>query len=418
VAITPYQRRSFSETAVATTLSGSITDTDLTCTLAASTGWPSGASGDFYIRVESEDIRVDTRTSTTLNFHADGRGANGTTAAAHASGVAVTLVFTSFDADEANYAVEQTIGKIAAIGDLLTGSAANALQAITLGTTGLPLVAGASIPAYGQLGTSGIADDAITAAKIGADAVGSAEIAADSITTSELADDAVATANIAALAVTTAKINALAVTAAELAANAVTTAKILDANVTEAKLATDAVTATKIAADAVGTSEIAADAVTTSELADDAVATANILAGNVTSAKLEDAMPRGTLGYTGKTSVQNTIATSATDLTSLATTVTVRAGSRIKISALAPFQQITSAGTPQLLIRESSTTLAQAQMYFASSGVTGSLYVVCVLTPSTGSHTYKLSALTDTNTVNMIASATVPAFILVEDIGT
>ncbi len=62
-------------------------------------------------------------------------------------------------------------------------------------------------------------------------------VGAGGIGTTELADLAVTTGKIAALAVTTAKIAALAVTAAELAAGAVTTAKILAGNVTLPKIA-------------------------------------------------------------------------------------------------------------------------------------------------------------------------------------
>ena len=56
-----------------------------------------------------------------------------------------------------------------------------------------------------EIGTSKIADDAITAAKIAADAVGASEIAADAVGASELANDAVDTNAIADNAVTLAK---------------------------------------------------------------------------------------------------------------------------------------------------------------------------------------------------------------------
>ncbi|NER18611.1 beta strand repeat-containing protein [Spongiivirga citrea] len=147
------------------------------------------------------------------------------------------------------------------------------------------------------------------------------EIAAGAVGTTELADDAVTTAKILDGNVTTAKI----------ADDAITTAKILDANVTTAKLADDSVTATKINADVAGsgltqnvgtgalevdvssltgdgditstdltvtggtdatftdvTLEIAAGAVGTTELADDAVTTAKVLDGNVTTTKILD----------------------------------------------------------------------------------------------------------------------------------
>lgn len=67
----------------------------------------------------------------------------------------------------------------------------------------------------------------------------SAAIVAGSIGTTELADGAVTTAKLDASAVTTAKIADANVTADKLAADSVTTAKIVDGNVTLAKLATD-----------------------------------------------------------------------------------------------------------------------------------------------------------------------------------
>ncbi len=83
----------------------------------------------------------------------------------------------------------------------------------------------------------------------------------------------------------------------QLADNAVTTAKILDANVTANKLATDSVTTAKIAdgnvttakldASAVTTAKIADANVTTGKLADSAVETAKIANGAVTYSKLD-----------------------------------------------------------------------------------------------------------------------------------
>jgi hypothetical protein len=63
---------------------------------------------------------------------------------------------------------------------------------------------------------------------------------AGTVGTTELADNAVTTAKLASDAVTTAKILDANITAAKIASDAVTTAKILDANVTAAKLASGA----------------------------------------------------------------------------------------------------------------------------------------------------------------------------------
>jgi hypothetical protein len=142
-----------------------------------------------------------------------------------------------------------------------------------------------------KIGTTALADDAITAAKLADDS----SIVYDSVTpstdnfegrgyvnsssknlqiwdgsafqqviapTAGIEDSAVTTAKIAANAVTTAKIDASGLGTAALADDAVTTAKIADDAVTAAQLATDSVTADAIAAGEVGTAELAANAVT------------------------------------------------------------------------------------------------------------------------------------------------------------
>ena len=111
-------------------------------------------------------------------------------------------------------------------------------------------------------------------------------LASDSVTTAKITNANVTAAKLAADSVTTAKILDSNVTAAKLASDSVTTAKILDANVTDAKLASNSVTNAKIADSAVDTAEIATSAVTAAKLATDAVETLKIKDANVTAAKL------------------------------------------------------------------------------------------------------------------------------------
>lgn len=96
-------------------------------------------------------------------------------------------------------------------------------------------------------------------------------VAAGAIGTTKLADDAVTAAKIATGAVGTTEIADASVTAAKLAALSVAAANIIDGTITAVKLGADSVTATQIATDAVGAAEIAAGAVGTAELATDAV---------------------------------------------------------------------------------------------------------------------------------------------------
>ena len=141
----------------------------------------------------------------------------------------------------------------------------------------------------GDIGTvtaTMLASDSVTTVKILDANVTAGKLASDSVTTVKITDANVTAAKLASDAVTTAKILDSNVTAAKLASDAVTTAKILDANVTDAKLAANSVTNAKIADSAVDTAEIAAGAVTAAKLATDAVETLKIKDANVTAAKL------------------------------------------------------------------------------------------------------------------------------------
>jgi hypothetical protein len=142
-----------------------------------------------------------------------------------------------------------------------------------------------------KLGTTALADDAVTAAKLADDS----SIVFDSVTpstnnfegrgyvnsstnhlqvwngsafvqviapTAGIDDLSITTGKLAANAVTTAKVDASGLAAAALATDSVITAKIQDLAVTTGKLAALSVTTAKIAAGAVDTTELAADAVT------------------------------------------------------------------------------------------------------------------------------------------------------------
>jgi hypothetical protein len=127
----------------------------------------------------------------------------------------------------------------------------------------------------------------------------------------------------------------------------------------------------------------------------------------------------GTLGYAQVTATQGSITTEA-DLTSLTATVTVAAGRRIKITGVVLVQTTNTDTIAYLRIKESTTVLQIASQMFHLSTDVLALRATSVLTPSAGSHTYKLSLARQggTGTLSMVAGATFPAFILVEDIGT
>lgn len=155
------------------------------------------------------------------------------------------------------------------------------------------------------INTSGICDNAITAAKLCDNAVVAAKVCAGAVETSKLADAAVTTIKIADLNLTTAK----------LADNAVTTAKINDDAVTVDKLGACSVTATsicdgalatinygdttisgaKLCLAAVDTAQIADNAITTAKIASCTIATSDIADNAITSDKLANPVTSATV---------------------------------------------------------------------------------------------------------------------------
>lgn len=127
----------------------------------------------------------------------------------------------------------------------------------------------------------------------------------------------------------------------------------------------------------------------------------------------------GTLGYAQVTANQGSITTEV-DLTSLTATVTVPTGRRIRVTGAIDLESTVAADDLGGYIYEGAGLLVRffhLSNSSANRGYRGEGSVV--LTPSAGAHTYKLRAgrIAGTGTLTMGASASNPAFILVEDIG-
>jgi hypothetical protein len=166
-----------------------------------------------------------------------------------------------------------------------------------------------------KLGTTALADDAVTAAKLADDS----SIVYDSVApgsnnfegrgyvnstsknlqvwdgsafqqvvapTAGIENLAVTTGKLANNAVTTAKVDAAGLAAAALATDSVITAKIQDLAVTTGKLAALSVTTAKIAADAVTAAELASNSVDTTAIVDANVTEAKLATGAVTESKI------------------------------------------------------------------------------------------------------------------------------------
>ena len=140
--------------------------------------------------------------------------------------------------------------------------------------------------------------------------------------------------------------------------------------------------------------------------------------GAVLTAAQMNNLPWGWQDYVQVTSNQTGIASGAVrDLTGLTTTKTFVANRKIKISAKCQFTVGSSACNVNLLIQEGATVLASQELYAVASSPQGRVVSV-VITPSAGSHTYKLTVSFGDNANNLLAaSATNPSFILVEDMG-
>lgn len=99
------ERRSTSGNAVTTAPTANFNSAATTFVIADSTGYPDGTNGPFFVKVDSEVVKITSRTSTTLNVQTvpvTGRGWDNTSAASHTTSSVVNLVFTATDADNAN----------------------------------------------------------------------------------------------------------------------------------------------------------------------------------------------------------------------------------------------------------------------------------------------------------------------------
>lgn len=147
-----------------------------TIDLVDATNWPTGGTGKFVIVIDpgestEEKILCQSRSSNQLTVGTGERGFDSTTDQAHASGATVRHVFSATEADEANQAVGETLGTITTAEDLLVADAATSLKRLAVGTEDEVLVVSSSAVAWDQVQTAGIADAAVTAAKLAGAAI-------------------------------------------------------------------------------------------------------------------------------------------------------------------------------------------------------------------------------------------------------
>lgn len=137
--------------------------------------------------------------------------------------------------------------------------------------------------------------------------------------------------------------------------------------------------------------------------------------GDVLTKANFDKLPGGWIGYAEAVANQGAI-TAEVDLTSLTVTVTVNTSRRLRISALGLLQSTVASDVVRIFIYEDGASIQLADEHAGGqTTVTPSV----IRTPTAGSHTYKLRGqrAVGTGTVTLLASASNPAYILVEDIG-
>lgn len=141
------------------------------------------------------------------------------------------------------------------------------------------------------------------------------------------------------------------------------------------------------------------------------------IAGDVLTAANFSKLPGGWIGYAEVTANQTGI-TTVTDLTGLTVTVTAGTARRLKITGRCLADSSVITDRIILSIKESATTFGQGYGHPPAANEQETITAEATVTPSAGTHTYKLTLERNgTGTVRMIAAATVPAFIVVEDIG-
>ena len=143
--------------------------------------------------------------------------------------------------------------------------------------------------ATGAVGTTELAANAVTSSEIAADAVGVSEIGTAAVGSDEIIDGSIGLTDLASGFVVGHSILGIdAVETDNIKDGAVNSAKIADGTITANDLASNSVTTAKVNADAITTDKIADGAVGLNDLASNAVDSSKIIAGGVNTSELAD----------------------------------------------------------------------------------------------------------------------------------
>lgn len=115
----------------------------------------------------------------------------------------------------------------------------------------------------------------------------------------------------------------------------------------------------------------------------------------------------------------STAVTATTDVDGLAVTVTLLEGRRYRVSGVVNLRSTSANDRCGALIREGETTLYVSQVTVTAANTGFGCPLSVILTPSAGSHTYKIAIyrVAGSGNVSVMGAAIYPSYIMVEDIG-
>ena len=147
----------------------------------------------------------------------------------------------------------------------------------------------------------------------------------------------------------------------------------------------------------------------------------DFVAGEIVTANKMNQIPKGVLGYAFRESNITGLSGGPVDLPGLSVQVIVRAGHVIRVVGYVRAWPGPAQGEQaNLLIRRGDDILGIRRLIGTTANVAeGGAVEALIRTPFAGAHTYKLSfqQVSGTSNWEVQASAAVPAYILVEDLG-
>ena len=200
MAVNGKSRRSYRGAPVSNTLGVTLSAAATNITLAvAVSGWSTDAEPFFVVvdpgTAKEEKICVKYSSATTLTVvdpaatstwgaSANGRGFDGTTDRQHEQGAVIYPVFTALEANQAN----ELVSKYANAGSVVyQGSGTpGTFTELPIGSASHVLRVNSGLPQWGQVGSDGIADSAITTGKIADGAIIAADIGPAAVTNAKL----------------------------------------------------------------------------------------------------------------------------------------------------------------------------------------------------------------------------------------